>query len=169
MGSHKRPGAQIAAVHADAPAENLFFAQFRYWMAGYASRDIFCWDFAWDALLRFVSEDSAKVLYSEFHLLARTLNAEAKRTIEWRPDVCRCLLRDEYLALCLVAASQRNDFEREFSAAAELLGTDQVHVLIMASRSLAQALKVRRFVLSPIRPVPELATAPHGGHAHTLQ
>jgi hypothetical protein len=150
MASHKPPSARIVAIHADAPAENLFFAQFRAWMAGYCSRDIFAWDFAWDALRRCVCEESAKALYSEFHLFARTLNDRAGRAIEWRPDVCRCLYRDEYLALCLVAASQRGDVASEFSAASELLGTDHVHALLMASRSLAQAMKVRKIALSPI-------------------
>ncbi len=164
MASHKPPSARIAAIHVDAPAENLFFAQFRAWMAGYCSRDIFAWDFAWDALRRFVCEESAKALYSEFHLFARTLNARPGRAIEWRPDVCRCLCRDEYLALRLVAASQCGDVASEFSAASELLGTDQVHALLMASRSLAQALKVRRFVLSPIR----RADGPHEASARLL-
>lgn len=169
MGSCKRPKPEIVAVHADTPTENLFFAQFRHWMAGYATRDAICWDFAWDALLRFVSEDSAKVLYSEFHLFTRTLNEQTKRPIAWRPDVCRCLYHDEFLALNLVAASQRDDFAREFSTAADLLGTDQVHVLVMSSRSLARSLFVRRFAFSPIRQRHDLARARNSGPIPTLQ
>ncbi|WP_026607935.1 hypothetical protein [Methylocapsa acidiphila] len=163
-----RPRAQIAAVHADTPAEHLFFAQFRYWMAGYSLRDISCWDSAWDSLLRFVAEDAAKTLYSEFHLFTRALKSQSERPIRWRPDVCRCLLRDEYLALCLVSASQRNERAREFSAAAELLATDQVHVLLMASRSLAQALLVRRFLLAPGNHASEWGTEPRASHTRQL-
>lgn len=167
--SQATPGTQIVAIHADAPAEKLFFAQYRCWMAGYSTRDTYCWDLAWKALLRFVAPDSAKRLYGEFHFFTFTLNEQANRSIGWRPNVCRCLCRDEYLALRLVAASQRDDLDQELSAATGLLGTDQVHVLLMASRSLAQVLKVRRFVLAPInkRP-PAIAAMPHTPEGHTL-
>lgn len=163
------PRNSIAAVHADAPAEHLFFAQYRYWMAGYATRDTFCLDCAWDVLLRFVGQDSAKVLYGEFHLFTRILSKQARRTVGWRPDVCRCLCRDEYLALRLVAASQQGDLEQEIFAATDLLGADTVHALLRASRSLAQALKGRRFVLAPIKRSQSTSVFPHAPHGHTLQ
>jgi len=178
MGQHANPRETIAAIHADAPAENLFFAQYRYWMAGYSTRDIFCWDCAWDTLLRFVSRDSAPALYSEFHLFTRTLNEQARRKVEWRPDICRCLCRDEFLALRLVSASQQNDLDEELAAASDLLGADisscrsgvdSVRTLLMASRLLAQALKNRRFVLAPIKRLPPASTLPHTPHGHTLQ
>jgi hypothetical protein len=168
MAWHQCTGTETAAVHADAPAENLFFGQYRYWMAGYSARDRFCWDLAWDALLRFVAPDSAKLIYSEFYLFTRALCEQANRAIGRRPDVCRCLCRDEYLVLALVEASQRKDFVRERSAATELLGTEKVHVLLMASRSLAQTLKVRKFVLAPVERQPAMTTMPQIRQVHTL-
>lgn len=178
MGRHAVPQETIAAIHADAPAENLFFAQYRYWMAGYSTRDIFCWDCAWDALLRFVGREAATALYSEFHLFTRTLHEESCRKIEWRPDICRCLCRDEFLALRLVAASQQNDLQQELSVASDLLGADigvdrlgarKINALVRASRLLAQALKGRRFVLAPIKRLPPPSALPHTPHGHTLQ
>lgn len=167
MGQHAHQGGGATAVHADAPAENLFFAQYRYWMAGYSTRDTFCWDCAWDSLLRFVAQDSAKALYAEFHLFTRTLNEQAQRAVGWRPDVCRCLCRDEYLVLRVVAASQRNDLDQERAAATDLLGADKVQVLLPTSRLLAQALLGNKFVLAPIKRWPS-ATLPHGPQNHFL-
>jgi Na+-translocating ferredoxin:NAD+ oxidoreductase RnfC subunit len=74
------------------------------------------------------------------------------------------------MALRLVAASQRNDLDQELSAATGLLSAHQVHVLLMAIRVLAQALKVRRFVLAPINNrQAAIATLRHTPHGHTLQ
>lgn len=163
-------GSQVVAIHANAPAERLFFAQYRCLMAGYSTRHPFCWDWAWDVLLRFAAPDSAMELYGKFHFFIRTLNEQASRSIGWRADVCRCLCRDEFLVLRLVAASQQDDFDEEFLAATGLLGTDQVHVLLMASRFLAQALKAQNFVLAPIeRRLPASATMPHAPPVSTLQ
>jgi hypothetical protein len=141
---------KVAAVHADRPAENLFFAQYRHWMAGYATGDIFCWDCAWDSLLNFVPRELAEALYSDFHLFARALTREAGRVPGWRPDVCRCLCVDEFLALKLVAASQRGDMIEECKVAAALIGDGHPHSVVMASRRLAKSLERRRFLLAPI-------------------
>ncbi len=169
MAQYAKPTPDIAAVHADAPAEHLFFAQYRHWMAGYATRDALCWDCAWDVLLRFVPPESAKALYSEFHLFTRILHQRSQRAIGWLPDVCRCLCRDEYCALNLVAASQRSDFEKEFLSAAELLGMNEVPELLKVSRSLAQALSMRNFLLAPVAHLPKVAIASYAPQTATLQ
>ncbi len=112
---------KIVAMHADRPAEHLFFAQYRHWMAGYATGDILAWDKAWDSLLKFVPFDVARILYAEFHLFARSLAEVVGIRCGWRPDVCRCLCRDEYFILMLVDASQRDDVEAEARAMAAWL------------------------------------------------
>jgi hypothetical protein len=169
MVQYERAAPDIAAVHADAPAEHLFFAQYRHWMAGYATRDIFCWDRAWNALLRFLPPESAKAVYSEFHLFTRVLNQGSQRAIGWRPDVCRCLCEDEFCVLNLVTASQQSDFEKEFLAAAELVGLNQVPALLRVSRSLAQTLQAANFLLEPVAArLPKIAMASYAPHTATL-
>ncbi len=66
----------IAAVHADAPAERLFFAQYRLCMAGYSTRDADYWDCALAVLRRFVGQESAKKLQAQFHLFTRALSEQ---------------------------------------------------------------------------------------------
>ena len=78
---------KIAAVHADAPTERLFFAQFRL-------RDADNWDCALAVLRRFVGQESAKKLQAQFHLFTGALNEQAHREIMWRFSACRCLCRD---------------------------------------------------------------------------
>ncbi|ACK49942.1 hypothetical protein Msil_0973 [Methylocella silvestris BL2] len=150
MSEHQSHAPEVAGQHADAPAEHLFFAQYRYWMAGYATRDMFCWDCAWDTLLRYVAPEAGKALYAEFHLFTRVLNQSSRRPIGWLPDLCRCLCRDEYWVLNLVAASQQGQAHEELLAAAELVGIDEARALLGASRSLARALKAENFVLAPL-------------------
>lgn len=141
---------KIVAVHADRPAEHLFFAQYRHWMAGYATGDIFAWDCAWDALLKFVPFNAARVLYAEFHLFARSLTETAGKSCGWRPDVCRCICRDEYFVLMLVGASQRQDADGETRAMTALTGAE-TPALAAASRRLADLLKRYDLVFAPIR------------------
>lgn len=139
MTDHRTHSREVAGVHADAPAEHLFFSQYRYWMAGFSTRDMFCWDCAWDALLRYVAPDAGKTLFAEFHVFTRLLNQRASRPIGWLPDVCRCLCEDEMRVLRLVCASQRGEAHEELLAAAELVGVDDAKPLVEASRSLARA------------------------------
>ncbi len=150
MTEHECGGKRVVATHADAPAENLFFAQYRHWMAGHSSKDTGYWDSAWKALLHAMTGEEAKVVFGEFNYFTRVLWTEIKRPVRFRPDVCRCLCRDEYLVLKLVAASQAGDRASELSAVAELLGADASLPLLVASRSLAQAFKQRGYVLTPI-------------------
>ncbi|WP_395664776.1 hypothetical protein [Methylocella sp.] len=150
---------EAAGVHADAPAEHLFFSQYRYWMAGFANRDMFCWDCAWDALLRYAPPDVAKTLYSEFHVFTRTLNQRSQRPIGWLPDLCRCLCRDECWVLNLVVASQHMRAHEELLAAAELVDMSDAPSLIAASRSLARALEAVHFVFAPMVDPPRRAAS----------
>ncbi len=154
MAQHDTHITEIAAVHADSAAEHLFFAQYRYWMAGYATRDMFCWDCAWDVMLRYVSPDAGKALYAEFHLFTRILSQRSQRPIGWLPDVCRCLCWDEYWVLSLVSASQYENAHGELLAAAELVGIDEARLLLGASRSLARALAAENLMLEPLRCLP---------------
>jgi hypothetical protein len=166
---HESTQSQIAAVHANAPAEQLFFTQYRLWMAGYSSRDADYWDCAFDVLLRFAARESAKLLHGEFHLFTRTLNEWASKRIRWRFSACRCLSLDEFLVLRLITASQRKDEDEEIHAATELLGREDVESLLTASRSLAKALHLSHFVLSPIERLPVIANMPWVPHSYTLQ
>ena len=150
MTEHERGSKRIVATHADAPAENLFFSQYRHWMAGHSSKEVGYWDCAWKVLLGSMTGEDAKVIFAEFNYFTRVLCSEIKRPVRFRPDVCRCLCRDEYLVLKLVAASQSGDRISETSAVAELLGADASLPLLAASRSLAHALSRRGYVLTPI-------------------
>jgi hypothetical protein len=123
-----------------AQAERLLFTEYRCWMAGYSTRDISCWEIAWNALAAAIGVEAARPLYGEFHCFVRTLLQTATRDIGWRPTACRCLCRDEALVLALVQASQQQEMTDETALASDLLGHGNCAALIGASRSLAQAL-----------------------------
>lgn len=161
--------ARICAVHADAPAERLFFAQYRLQMAGHRARDPDYWDCALEILLRFAAREPAKILHGEFHLFTQTLNEWLGREIVWRFSSCRCLNMDEFLVLRLVEASQRSDKNAEYVAASELLENGGVATLLRASRSLAVALQSNDFMLAPIERLPIIASMPCAPHSYNLQ
>ncbi|MCI0735276.1 MAG: hypothetical protein L0Y50_03215 [Beijerinckiaceae bacterium] len=169
MGQHQNLAGEAAAIHALAPAGRLFVAQYRLWLAGYSTHDPVHLDCAFDILLRFVTRDSARVLYSEFHLFMQTLIDQTRRTISWRAGGCRCLCRDEILALRLVAASQSGDLADEVLAASELIANDYVKPFVSASRSLGQALLVKGLLLAPAELDSADEAAPPGLYSRTLQ
>jgi hypothetical protein len=169
MMQRETPRSQIAAVHVDAPAERLLFAQFSLWMAGYTSRDVDYWECAFDVLLRFATREPAKILHGEFHLFTRTLIEQTRKETMWRFSACRCLYLDELLVLRLIAASQRKDEDAESLAAMDLLGRADVEALLAASRSLAKALQFNNFVFAPIECRPVIANMPRVPHSYTLQ
>jgi hypothetical protein len=138
---HEKPATKIVAVHAEAPAERLFFGQFRLWRTAHSARDPMYLDYAFKALLHFVACDAAPVLFCEFGVLTGILIEQSRATIGWRLSRCRCLCQDEFLALRLVGASQREDLAEEHVAALEILGPRSIKPLLMASRSLAQRSK----------------------------
>ncbi|WGJ14123.1 hypothetical protein QEV83_15920 [Methylocapsa sp. D3K7] len=163
------PPAQIAAVHADAPAERVFFAQYRLWMAGYCARDKDYWDCALAILRRFAAPAPAKILHAKFRLFTQTLTEQSRREILWRFSGCRCLCGDEFLVLRLMAASQRKDARAETLTAPALLGSGDIEALIYASRSLAGALKDNSLTFAPIERLPIVACPAHPPHSYTLQ
>lgn len=173
VGQHEKPAAKIVAVHAEAPAERLFFGQFRLWMSAHGARDPRYLDYAFKALLHFVAFDAAQELFCEFGVFTGILTEQARAAIEWRLSRCRCLCRDEFLALRLVAASQREDLAEEHAAASEILETQSItqsiKPLLIASRSLAQALELKGFVLAPIERLGAEAALPPISHGWTLQ
>jgi hypothetical protein len=165
------PRTRPVAIHADAPAEKLFITQYRCWTAGYSLCNRTCLSLARIVLQSYVTPCCVDTLYDAFHFFAFTINTQTKKLIEWRPDACRYLCRDEYLALRLISASQAANYSKEVSAATELLGGDEIHNLLIASRSLAQALKVRGFVFEPTaapEDEPSTSTAQNARPRHTL-
>jgi hypothetical protein len=128
-------------------AERLLFTEYRCWMAGYSTRDISCWEIAWNALAAALGVEAARPLYGEFHCFVRTLLETARRDVGWRPAACRCLCRDEALVLALVQASQQQNMPDETVLAGDLLGHGNCSALIAASRSLARALAAQDLLL----------------------
>jgi len=169
MGQHRNLAGEAAAIHALAPAGRLFVAQYRLWLAGYSPNDPVYLDCAIVILLRFVMRESARVLYSEFHLFMQTLIDQTRRTVSWRAGGCRCLCRDEILSLRLVAASQSEDLTEEILAASELIANDYVKPLVSVSRSLGQALLVTGLLLAPVELDSAGEAAPPGLYSRTLQ
>lgn len=165
----KTARSMIAAVHADAPAERLLFAQFRLWMAGFSTGDADYWNCALGVLLRVAKPQTAMNLHGEFHRFTRLLNEGRQKEIQWRFSACRCLCRDEFLVLKLIAASQRKDEDTERLAAMELLAGFEAEAIINASRLLAKALAFANFILAPVERLPVVAGEPHVPQSYTLQ
>lgn len=169
MGQHQILTGEAAAIHALAPAGRLFVAQYRLWLAGNSTHDLAHLDCAIDILLHFVTRESVRVLHSEFHLFMQTLMDQTRRTVTWRAEGCRCLCRDEILALRLVAASQIGDLAEEVLAASELIANDYVKPFVSASRSLGQALLVKGLLLVPVELDSANAAKSRGLYGRTLQ
>lgn len=143
---------KAVGYHNGAPTEVLVFEALRCWMAGYETRDVACWDLAWDALCREMPVDTAKPLFGELQHFARTLRDIAKEPLGWRPHACRGLCRDECLVLALLDAAQRFDEEQLDLAARHLVSPADAARVRDVALAFSQALVRAGLFIAPVSP-----------------
>jgi len=135
------------------PAERLVVTGLRCWMAGYEFGDIACWETAWDEYCRVLGPGNARTALAELQYWIRTLRDLATRPIGCFPHCCNRLARDEWAALSLISACQRQDLRAARAAARDLSGrTDHPALgrLTQAGGSFAAALAEAGHVLGPV-------------------
>jgi hypothetical protein len=131
-----------------APAK-LVGVGFRYWMAGYHTGEIACWEGAWEAYSDALGPTSARHVVSTLAYWVRSIRNNARREIEIFPAGCRGFCRDECVAISMVAAGQHNARPIMEGCATTLLGCPTIDEVVEGAGSLADALKAINQVLSP--------------------
>ena len=138
----------------DAHTGALILTVYRCAMAGFSVGQTDCWAVGWRALDQAVPPGEAGALFGEFYAFVRALLATARNPLSWRPASCRGLCSDEALALSMIEAAQGADTAGLVTAAATLLGADELGDALQATQSLARALAKRSLFIRPQRNEP---------------
>src|SRR5262245_66529376 len=90
--------------------ERLVGLGFRYWLTGFRSGDISCWERAWCAYSNALGAAAAKGAVTDLSCWVLAINRHAQRQLETEAVVCEGVCRDECLAHevnCDVRAKER--------------------------------------------------------------
>lgn len=137
----------------DRPAERLVVVGFRSWMAGYEHGSIECWEVAWNAFAGDLGAVRARRAFGDLQYWIRTIRDATRRTIECFPHCCRCVCRDECMALSVVSALQMGDRTLARAAAVHLTEASHAHeidLMLEAGAAFASALVEAERRLLPV-------------------
>jgi hypothetical protein len=136
----------IAAI---AEAERLVGLGFRYWLNGFRTGDIGCWEKAWDAYAGSLGPTLAKGAVTDLARWVRSIDRHAQRRPETLATDCDCFCRDECVAIAMIAACQHNACPAMRACAFSLLGCSLIEDVVSGATSFAATMRGAKQVLPP--------------------
>jgi len=136
----------IAAI---AEPERLVGLGFRYWLNGYRTGDIGCWEKAWRAYSGSLGPALAKEAVSDLARWVRAIDRHAQRRPETLATDCDCFCRDECVAIAMIAACQHNACPAMRACAFSLLGCSLIEDVVSGATSFAATMRGAKQVLPP--------------------
>lgn len=148
IASIKRPDIlQMPAQNAG--AERLVGLGFRYWVLGYQSGDIKCWENAWRIYTGALGPAPARAAVSELSAWVRAVGAATHRQIEVCSADCQSFCRDECLAVSMIAACQHNTCPAMKACAFALIESSLIDEVVHHASSFAITMRGLDQVLAP--------------------
>lgn len=138
-GAIERPSARVLQMHRAEP-ERLVGVGFRCWLAGFQTGDITAWETAFNEFSRCLGREQAKEVVMDLAKFVRAVQASAKRSIEVEPSGCPGFCRDECLAISIVAACQHGTRSALCTAAAALVGSEDIGDTLIGAQKFASSL-----------------------------
>lgn len=120
--------------------ERLVGIGYRCWLAGYDTRDISCWEVAWNYYARELGTAGAKLAVSELGCWVRAVRGSACRRLDYYPYGCRRFCRDECLAISMIAAGQNRACPALRACAYALIGASAVDSVVERANEFAHVL-----------------------------
>jgi hypothetical protein len=151
-------GAQIAAV---SDAERLVGLGFRYWLTGFRTGDLSCWERAWSAYASTIGPEGAKSAVTDLSCWVRAISRHARRDLETAAVDCDRFCRDECVAIAMIAACQHNACPAMRACAFSLLGCAMIDEVVQGAETFAATMRGAEQVLRPsYAPAATLAAMP---------
>jgi hypothetical protein len=129
--------------------ERLVGLGFRYWLTGFRTGDIACWERAWCAYSSAMGPAAAKGAVKELSCWVRAVDAHALREVETSAVDCDRFCRDECIAISLIAACQHNVCPAMRACAFALLGGSMIDAVVDGAEGFASTMRCADQVLSP--------------------
>lgn len=129
--------------------ERLVGLGFRYWLAGYRTGDIGCWEKAWSTYSEAMGPSSAKHALTDLSRWVRAVNSHAQRTLQAPGMDCEGFCRDECVAIAMIAACQHNACPAMRACAFALLGCSMIDAVVRGAEAFAATMRSADQVLLP--------------------
>jgi hypothetical protein len=132
-----------------AEPERLVGLGFRYWLNGFRTGDIGCWEKAWQAYATTLGPTVAKGAVSDLARWVRSIDRHAQRRPETLATDCDCFCRDECVAIAMIAACQHNACPAMRACAFALLGCSLIEDVVSGATCFAATMRGAKQVLPP--------------------
>jgi hypothetical protein len=140
-------GAQrIAGV---ASAERLVGLGFRYWLTGFRTGDLACWERTWNTYAHVLGACGAKGAVTDLSCWVRAISRHARRDLETAAVDCENFCRDECVAIAMIAACQHNACPAMRACAFSLLGCAMIDEVVQGAEMFAATMRKAEQVLKP--------------------
>jgi hypothetical protein len=129
--------------------ERLVGLGFRYWLAGFRTGDISCWEKAWSAYSRALGAVAAKGAVTDLSCWVRAINRHTQRDLETAAIDCDRFCRDECIAIEMIAACQHHACPAMRACAFALLGCSLIEEVVEGAENFAATMREADQVLPP--------------------
>ena len=131
------------------PPEQLVGLGFRYWLTGFRTGDISCWERAWCAYSSALGATAAKGAVTDLSCWVRAINRHARRDLETAAVDCDRFCRDECIAIEMISACQHNACPAMRACAFALLGCSMIEEVVEGAENFAATMRGADQVLPP--------------------
>ena len=145
---HTAPGATHQQSDTFAP-EQLVGLGFRYWLTGFRTGDISCWERAWRAYSNALGATAARSAVTDLSCWVRAISRHARRDLETAAVDCDRFCRDECIAIEMISACQHNACPAMRACAFALLGCSLIEEVVEGAESFAATMRDVNQVLPP--------------------
>jgi hypothetical protein len=146
-----KPALLVDARHPQpglAGPERLVGLGFRYWLTGFRTGDISCWERAWCAYSNALGPTAAKGAVTDLSCWVRAISHHTQRNLETAAPDCDRFCRDECTAIAMIAACQHHVCPAMRACAFSLLGCSMIDTVVQGAESFAATMRGADQVLS---------------------
>jgi hypothetical protein len=129
--------------------ERLVGLGFRYWLTGFRTGDISCWERAWCAYSSTLGASRAKTAVTDLSCWVRAINRHARRDLVTGAVDCDRFCRDECIAIEMISACQHNACPAMRACAFALLGCSTIDEVVEGAETFAATMRGADQVLPP--------------------
>jgi len=141
-------GRPARSAHHGEPAR-LVGLGFRYWLTGFRTGDISCWERAWRAYCEVLGTAGAKIAVGDLSCWVRSINRHSQRDLKTGLVDCARFCRDECIAIDMIAACQHNACPAMRACAFALLGCSLIDEVVHGAEAFAATMREADQVLPP--------------------
>jgi hypothetical protein len=123
------------------PPERLVGLGFRYWLTGFRTGDISCWERAWCAYSSALGPAAAKGAVTDLSCWVRAINRHARRDLVTAAVDCDRFCRDECIAIEMISACQHDACPAMRACAFALLGCSMIDAVVEGAETFAATMR----------------------------